>query len=168
MPVYVALLRAVNVGGTGTLPMAELRGLCDALGFAGARTYLASGNVMLSSPRSDVEVASALQDGLARLMGRPVGVLVRTAQDMARVLAANPFAEEPGDEVAVLFLDAVPPPDVAEAVRGRIGEAIVAGAGEIYVHDPHGMGRSRLRLPDADRGTARNLNTVTALVALCA
>ncbi|RZA31633.1 MAG: DUF1697 domain-containing protein, partial [Lysobacteraceae bacterium] len=51
MSTYVALLRAVNVGGTGKLPMAELRQLCEASGFAGVRTYIASGNVVLQSER---------------------------------------------------------------------------------------------------------------------
>ena len=56
MAAFIALLRAVNVGGTGKLPMTELKAMCEALGFTGVRTYIASGNVVFTSRKSESAV----------------------------------------------------------------------------------------------------------------
>ena len=84
MTAYVALLRAVNVGGTGKLPMSDLKEMCEALGFTGVRTYIASGNVVFSSRKSESAVKKALETQLETYAGKPVGVLVRTAAEMPR------------------------------------------------------------------------------------
>ena len=94
MPAYAALLRAVNVGGTGKLPMAELQAMCEAEGYAGVRTYIASGNVVFHTGLVEVQVKAALERRLLAYAGKPVRVLVRTAAELARVLAANPFPDE--------------------------------------------------------------------------
>jgi uncharacterized protein (DUF1697 family) len=78
MQTHVALLRAVNVGGTGKLPMAELRALCEAAGFAGVRTYIASGNVVLRSASTARRVQATLEAARSAMPAKPVGVLVRT------------------------------------------------------------------------------------------
>ena len=75
---YVALLRAVNVGGTGKLAMAELKAMCEAAGFLSVRTYIASGNVVFQSPKTEVQVKAALEAALSTYAGKPVGVMVRT------------------------------------------------------------------------------------------
>src|SRR5947209_290088 len=97
MTAYVALLRAVNVGGTGKLPMTELKAMCEAAGFARVRTYIASGNVVFETARSEAAVKAVLEARLAGYAAKPVGVCVRTAREMADVLAKNPFAEAPGN-----------------------------------------------------------------------
>ena len=79
MNAYVALLRAVNVGGTGKLPMSDLKALCERAGFLGVRTYIASGNVVFESRMSEAQVKAALESALEEYAGKPVGVLVRTA-----------------------------------------------------------------------------------------
>jgi uncharacterized protein (DUF1697 family) len=94
MTAFVALLRAVNVGGTGKLPMSDLKEICEELGFAGVRTYIASGNVVFSSRKSEAAVKAALEKRLETYAKKPVGVLVRTAAEMAQVLADNPFPKE--------------------------------------------------------------------------
>ena len=91
MSVYVALLRAVNVGGTGKLPMSDLKELCEKAGCRKVRTYIASGNVVFESRMTEVQVKTALETALAAYAGKPVGVLVRTAPEMSEVLASNPF-----------------------------------------------------------------------------
>jgi uncharacterized protein (DUF1697 family) len=116
---YVALLRAVNVGGTGKLPMADLKEMCVALGFDGVRTYIASGNVVFSTGLSEAEVKKALEERLRAYAGKPVGVMVRTAREMADVLSANPFPDDPGNRTVALFLDAPPPADTLDTVRNR-------------------------------------------------
>ena len=168
MPTYVCLLRAVNVGGTGKLPMAMLRAMCEAAGFTGVRTYIASGNVVLRSASTALQVQSALEAALARYAGKPVAVLVRTAAEISAVLAANPFPDAAPNRVAVIFLDQPPPPDALHAISGQAGEELALGAREIHVHYRNGIGDSKLRIPAAKAGTARNLNTVAKLVEMVA
>ncbi len=92
---FVALLRAVNVGGTGKLPMAELTAICVRCGFDGVRTYIASGNVVFAAEGDEMTIRTALEAELRAYAGKAVGVLVRTAAEIAAVAAANPFAEHP-------------------------------------------------------------------------
>lgn len=168
MSIYVALLRAVNVGGTGKLPMAELAAMCAELGFADVRTYIASGNVVLRSDRDAAGIKAALEARLAAYAGKPVGVMVRSADEMAAVLAANPFADGPGNRVVAIFLDAAPAADALDTVSHRTDEQLALGAREIYVHYGEGMGQSRLKIPAGKDGTARNMNTVAKLVEMAA
>lgn len=165
---YVALLRAVNVGGTGTLAMADLRALCDRAGFDNVRTYIASGNVVLDSAATAVEVKRTLEAALHDHAGRPVGVVVRDHAALSAVLAANPFPDAAPNRLVVVFLDAPPPADALQALRHLAGERIALGAREIYVHYGDGMAGSKLVIPAAKAGTGRNLNTVAKLTALSA
>jgi uncharacterized protein (DUF1697 family) len=160
---YVALLRAVNVGGTGMLAMADLKALCVDAGFARVETYIASGNVVFDSPAPAPKVKAALEKRLAAHAGKPVGVVLRSAAEMRAVLDANPFPEAEGKLAYTLFLDDKPPADALERATGRQDEVLRLGRREIYVHYPSGMGRSKLRIPAAKIGTARNMNTVAKL-----
>lgn len=168
MATHVALLRAVNVGGTGKLAMQDLRRLCDAAGFAHVRTYIASGNVVFDTDRPEAEIKAVLEDALARHTGKPVGVLVRSAAEMAAVLAANPFPDAAANRVVALFLDTPPPADALASATGINGEAMAPGVREIYVHYGAGMATSKLVIPAARAGTARNMNTVAKLAAMAA
>ena len=166
MTCYIALLRAVNVGGTGKLPMSELRRLCESVGFCAVQTYIASGNVILESPKTAAVVKAELEDALHTYAGKPVGVLVRTSTELANVLAQNPFPGEAANRTVAIFLDEPAPAGALEAVRGQVNEKISVGIREIYVHYGAGMADSKLRIPAAQSGTARNMNTVAKLVAL--
>jgi uncharacterized protein (DUF1697 family) len=92
--------------------------------------------------------------------------MVRTAAEMAKVVSANPFSDRPGNRVAAIFLDEAPPKDAATDARNVKDEQLALGTREIYVHYPSGMGQSKLRIPAAEKGTARNMNTVTRLAGL--
>ena len=166
MNTCIALLRAVNVGGTGKLPMAELRAMCAAIGFEDIRTYIASGNVVLRSPHTGKQVKAALEKELERYAGKPVGVMVRTAEEMAAVLAANPFPDAAPNRNVVVFLDEAPASDALATASHRNGEEIALGKREIHIHYGDGMADSKLRIPAAKSGTARNMNTVARLVAM--
>ena len=161
---YIALLRAVNVGGTGKLPMADLRGMCEALGFANVRTYIASGNVVFEAALNAADVRAGLEAKLAEYAGKAVGVYVRERHELKAVLAVNPFADAPGNATVVIFLDGAPPADTLSKISGQADEKVVLGLREIYVHYPSGMGQSKLKIPAAKAGTARNMNTVANLV----
>ncbi|MGO9340048.1 MAG: DUF1697 domain-containing protein [Terracidiphilus sp.] len=168
MQAFIALLRAVNVGGTGKLPMTELKAMCEAAGFKSVRTYIASGNVVFKSAKSESQVKAALEAALAGYAGKPVGVLVRTAAEMAGVLSSNPFPELPGNLTHAIFLDKAPAADALNKVSGKVNEELRLGLREIYVYYPVGAGQSKLRIPAAKSGTARNMNTVAKLAEMAA
>jgi uncharacterized protein (DUF1697 family) len=168
MPVFIALLRAVNVGGTGKLPMRDLKRLCEKAGFRNVRTYIASGNVVAEREGAGTQAKAALEAELRAYAGKPVGVIVRTAAEMSEVIASNPFPDRPASQTVAIFLDHTPPPDALSEVKGQAKEELRLGAREIYVHYPDGIGRSKLRIPAADNGTARNMNTAAKLASMAA
>ncbi|CAN7360450.1 DUF1697 domain-containing protein [Caballeronia sp. 15715] len=164
MTTYAAFLRAVNVGGTGTLPMSALRTMCESLGFSNVRTYIASGNVVFESKLSEASAKAKLERCLETYAGKPVGVLVRTGAQLAAVLADNPFSSAPQNKTVAIFLDTAPPSDLLDTVSGQQTEEIALGTREIYVHYKDGIARSKLKIPAAANGTARNMNTVAKLI----
>jgi uncharacterized protein (DUF1697 family) len=166
MAVFIALLRAVNVGGTGKLPMGDLKVMCERAGFRSVRTYMASGNVVFESEKSASQVKSALEKKLRAYAGKPVGVLVRTSTELAQVLARNPFPKTAPNRTVAIFLDEAPPTDALKTVTGKKDEELRLGKREIYVHYGEGMGTSKLKIPAARNGTARNMNTVAKLAAM--
>jgi uncharacterized protein (DUF1697 family) len=168
MTAYVALLRAVNVGGTGKLPMPELKAMCEAAGFERVRTYIASGNVVFASGLSAGEAKAELERRLAAFVGKPIAVMVRTAAEMAKVVAANPFPDAKPNQLLVTFLDDAPAADALATVRHQSNERLWLGEREIWIHYGAGIGTSKLVVPAAKAGTARNLNTVAKLAAMAA
>lgn len=163
MTTYIALLRAVNVGGTGKLPMTELKAMCETAGFTHVRTYIASGNVVFDSTLTAAAVTKKLAASLDDYAGKPVGVMIRTGLEMAAVLAANPFTDAAPNLTFAIFLDAPPPGDALDSVRGKQDELLAMGTREIYVTYPGGSGASKLKIPAAALGTARNMNTIAKL-----
>ena len=168
MTAYIALLRAVNVGGTGKLPMTELKAMCEAAGFESVRTYIASGNVVFTSGKSEDAVRAAIEQALEAYAGKPVGVMVRTAAEMADTQKRNPFADKPGNRVVALFVDGPIPRDALEQAKGVKDEQMALGKREIFVFYDDGMADSRLAIPAAKAGTARNMNTVAKLAEMAA
>jgi len=164
MTSYVALLRAVNVGGTGKLAMSELRAMYVDAGFGRVQTYVASGNVVFESKASSRSVKLELEARLLAYAGKPVAVFVRTANEMQAVLNRNPFGEKPAKFTVAIFLDDPPPPDALDRAAGKADEEMRLGSREIYVHYGAGMGRSKLKIPAAMHGTARNMRTIAKLV----
>jgi uncharacterized protein (DUF1697 family) len=164
MTTYIALLRAVNVGGTGKLPMADLKALCTELDFDRIETYIASGNVVFDCDLPAVRVQAHLEKRLLAYAGKAIGVFVRTASELRAVLKKNPFSDKEPGLTYSFFLNEKPRSDALDDVRGRDGEELRVGPREIYVYYPTGMGKSKLRIPAAKLGTARNLKTVAKLV----
>ena len=146
--------------------MADLRSICVDAGFARVEAYIASGNVVFTSPANAASVKKVLESRLLDYAGKPMGVIIRTAREMAAVLAANPFPRAEPKHTYVVFLEAPPPRDALTSATGRVDEDMRLGKREIFIAYPTGMGRSKLRIPAAKMGTARNLNTVAALVEL--
>ena len=169
MTAYVALLRAVNLAAASTLRMTDLKRLCEDAGFAAVQTYIASGNVVFTSEKSERAVKAAVEKALADFAGKAVPVMVRTAREMAAIAKASPFPNAPGNRVVAILLDAAPPRDALDHARHIDGEEIALGKREIYVrYTDHGMGKSKLVIPAAKAGTGRNMNTVAKLAEMAA
>ena len=162
MTAFVALLRAVDVGGTGTLPMAGLRAMC---GRAGARvaTDIASDNAVLAADMTEDGVAAALGARLDACAGRPVGVLARTAAEMAGGLARNP--RSPSPRPTARWRSSCPRllPTMRWPACGTGPPRRWGSAREVCVACGDTTGRSRLVVPAAEGGTARNMSTLAAL-----
>jgi uncharacterized protein (DUF1697 family) len=105
---------------------------------------------------------------LQKHMGKQVRVMLRTAEEMEKVVKANPFADQPANKVQAFFMNEAPARDLLETVRNRADdERVAAGAREVYVaYGEKGIGKSRIRIPAAEAGTARNMNTVARLAEL--
>ncbi len=201
MSTYVALLRAVNVGGHAPLAMAELRRSLVGLGLRDVRTYLQSGNVVFDADDAPPpDVAAAIEVRIERDFGPRVGVRVLRAAEMTRIVAANPFAAEPGVDEKALHTTFV----ISAASEGDFGPAseeafaavyqagfeklgLPAAEGEraafvgtpvlatpvVYLHLPHGYGRTKLNNAYFERAlgaaaTTRNWRTVRTLADLAA
>ena len=165
MTAYIALLRAVNVGGR-QLKMAELKRIAGICGFGSPRTFIASGNLLFVSGESEAAVKQRLEQALTEHMGKTVEVMVRTSAEMEAVARANPFAAEPGNRVAAFFFDQRPPAGAIGEAKNVGTERLAPGKREIYAHFPDGQGRSKLQLGTKAAATARNMNTVAKLAEL--
>ena len=143
--------------------MADLKAMCVEIGFQNVETYIASGNVVFHSPVSIQESRSLLEQRLAVFFGKPTGVILRTADDLERVLHVNPYADLAPNKVHVLFLDMPVSPSLLTAVRHQKDEMLHLGEREVFIAYPNGMGQSRLVIDTARTGTARNINTVRTL-----
>lgn len=165
---YVALLRAINVGGTGKLAMSDLRAMCEACGFSDVATYIQSGNVVFRSDRSAAEVKQLLEAALEQKLGKPYGAIIRDAAEMASLATAPPFPHAAPNQLLVMFFDVPPAQADVDKVLAPGGEELELRGRELYVHFPMGAGESKLKLPFAKLATARNLNTVRMLVQMSA
>jgi len=175
MPTYIALLRGVNVGGN-ILKMERLRALCAELGAKNTRMYIQSGNIVFEAGSTSSHWIQALERKLAGESRLPVSVIVRTAAEMSKVLAGNPFLKEKGIDLArlaVIFLQQVPAKTAIGALAALdLGTERFAHTGkEIYIHCPDGFAKAELYSLDrtlAQKTTTRNWNTVKKLCEMCA
>jgi len=146
--------------------MSDLREMCNELGLADVQTYIASGNLTFDSNESKASIKTALEGILRDYMGKDVGVIVRTSSELRAILDKNPFPDRDPKFTVAIFLDRKPPKDALDMVTGQDDEDMQLGAREIYVYYGSGMGRSKLKIPAAKDGTARNMNTIKKMVAL--
>ena len=163
MTAYVAMLRAINVGGR-KLAMSDLKTIGEELGFGSPRTFIASGNLIFTSSEAEEPLRKRLESRLSEHLGAKVPVLIRSAKEMAAVAAGNPFESEfEGSRVVAIFLNEQPPKDLLSSAKTLNDERIALGAREVYVAYPSGIAKSKLRIPAAAKGTARNMNSVAKM-----
>ena len=99
MTAYVAMLRAVNVGGAAKLASADLKALGEECGFGNVRTFIASGNLLFTSKLGEKAVQQKVAEAIESYFGKPVAVHVRSAKDMAAAVEKNAFPKRPGNRV---------------------------------------------------------------------
>lgn len=171
---WIVLLRGVNVGGRGRLPMAELREALEASGFEDVRTYIQSGNVVLRSPaRSAARVEDQVKEVVAASHGLELGVQALRASDLEEAEAGSPFRDEPEEKtVHFLFLSAKPAAAGVKALAelAADSETFEVAGRVLHLHAPDGLARSKLAArAEAKLGveaTGRNLRTVRKLLEL--
>jgi uncharacterized protein (DUF1697 family) len=188
MPTHVALLRGINVAG-GKVVMADLRQVVTSLGHTDVATYIQTGNVVFTpvvftpADGDSTTLASELRTAIAGSLGLDPAVIVLTRDELADALEQNPYKDEPNPRyVHMVFLPAELDDAAQSQIRQAADEARSRGSKDeatllgrtLYVHTPDGFGTSELattllakRKSPAAAGTARNLNTVTKLLALC-
>jgi uncharacterized protein (DUF1697 family) len=170
MPRYIGLLRGINVGGKNMVPMAQLRTLFESLGHTGVSTFIQSGNIVFTT-RGSIS-SESLETAIAGRFGIAITVVLRTPDELKRVVEANPFAHVDPSKVHVGFLARKPSAAAVaglDAERFRPEEFAVRGS-DLYLHLPNGMGRTKLpayldrqlKIPT----TIRNWNTATKLLGL--
>ena len=168
MPRQIALLRGVNLGGNNKVEMARLRTLFEELGFSDVRTYVNSGNVVFSGRKISER---RLEEAIADTFGFDVPVVLRSRDDLAKVVKANPLRNVATDpaKYLVVFCGAKASTELDPADFAP--ETFLIRAREIYLWLPGGVGRSPLgnqlvAKQVGTKSTARNWRTVEKLLAL--
>lgn len=188
MATHVALLRGINVGGKNKVAMADLREVVAGLGHADVSTYIQSGNVLLSADPADTDtsaLAAALAEAITGTLGVSAPVVVVSRDELAEVIAANPFPDEADPRrVHAVLLSAPPGAEAAAKIDEALARSTAKGARDelaivgrtLYLHTPDGFGNSELaaavlRILTSPRagvtGTARNWATMIKLFDLC-
>ena len=168
MTAYVALVRAVNVSGTGKLPKEELQAMGEACGFDKVRTFINSGNLLLTSDLAESTVRKRVEEKLSAFFGRPVPAFIRNAKEMAEVAGDNPFKQDKPNRVVAYFIDEKPAKAMIDEARDIADERVALGPRVIYIAYGDGMANSKLKIPAARKGTARNMNSVGRIAELLA
>ena len=167
---WIALLRAVNLGGRNRVPMAELRTLLEEAGYGSVSTYIASGNVLLDGPRTRAGTAGELERLVADAFGVETTAILRTPRQLAATVERHPFGDVGDTHVA--FLGGRPTRAAAARLEATDSNAVLAGS-DLYLSLPrgvHGSGLSNARIESllGVPATLRNWRTVAALVELAA
>lgn len=175
MPTFVALLRGINMGGHKKLAMSDLCALAGDLGLTGAKTLLQSGNLIFAATGKPGALEERLEAAVEKRLGLTTRVLIRTAAEWAKMVAANPFAREAvrdPSHLALMLLKHKPSPTAVTALRQAIvgREVIEADGRALYAYFPDGFGSTKLTTAVIDRTlatavTARNWNTVLKIAA---
>jgi uncharacterized protein (DUF1697 family) len=174
---YIALVRAINVGGYGKLAMADLRHFFEKLGFPDARTLMQTGNVVFqAAAKATSTLETILETEAGKRLGMATTFMVRTAQEWSALMAANPFpdwAKKDPARLLLMFLKDEPPPSKRRSLQSVItGREIARVKGKLaYVTFPDGQGRSKFTNAVLERAlgtksTGRNWNTVVKIAEL--
>lgn len=177
MPIYISLLRGINVGGNKIIKMEALRALYETLGFTDAKTLLQSGNVVFQSDLTNRhEIATSIEQGIETTFNCQSMLFIRTMTEWQAIVANHLFTEDAlqdPSKLLVTFLMETPSKDALQGLMdSHDGPEVIRHQGrELYIYYPDGMGKSKLSNPVIERklkilGTGRNWNTVMKLLRL--
>jgi uncharacterized protein (DUF1697 family) len=178
MPVYVSMLRGINVGTHKRIKMDRLRQCFETLGFNEVRTYINSGNIVFKAGRSRTSsLSKRIEERLLKEVGFPIPVISRTAAEISNAIANNPFLKERGIDVERLYVMFLSGPPNSASLKNLAQftaspERYHCLGLEIYLHLPNGIGQSKLMKTPLDptfsvTTTIRNWNTVNQLARMC-
>jgi uncharacterized protein (DUF1697 family) len=178
MPIYISMLRGINVGGHKQIKMDRLRESFEALGFEQVRTYIQSGNVVFKAGIASTSgLSKKIEDRILSDFGFPVSVISRTGDELDKAIAGNPFLEQRGidlEKLHVMFLSEAPAAAAVKKLRDLIAQPdqCCHSEREVYFYLPNGVSGSVLMKSPADRvlavvTTMRNWKTVNALHQMC-
>ena len=174
MPIYIAMLRGINVGPHKRMKMEKLRASCEALGCQQVKTYIQSGNVVLQAARlSASSLTKRIEERILADFGFSSDVILRTREEMQKTVTGNPLLKEEGidsSKLHVVFLSEAPAPSAMKKLEAlTLAPDRVRHSGkEIYFYFPNGVSGSSLWKHNLDRElsitfTMRNWNTVNKL-----
>jgi uncharacterized protein (DUF1697 family) len=178
MPIYISLLRGINVGAHKRIKMDQLRASFEALGFEQVKTYIQSGNVIFKTIKlSPALLSERIEKRILTDFGFPVSVVSRTVDEMAKIVEGNPFLKKRSidpDKLHIMFLSSAP---TATALKNFAGITAAPDQScffgkELYLYLPNGTAESSLMKSQLDRvlsvvTTTRNWRTVNALHKMC-
>jgi uncharacterized protein (DUF1697 family) len=173
----VAMLRGVNLGSHQKIDMKALRTLCTSLGLRDVQTYIQSGNLVFREEGEDLAtLARRLEKAIESGFGFRPAVIVRTASELRKVIAKNPFAGRAGVEpnrLLVVFMDSAPAKQARDQLLGLPcePEELRINGREVYIYYPQGMAHPKISLVRIEKtlqcaSTGRNWNTVNKLMAM--
>jgi uncharacterized protein (DUF1697 family) len=174
MNTYISFLRGINVGGHAKIKMKDLAELYESLGFKNVRTYVQSGNVVFESNGNNIDpIIKKIETGIQKQFGLDVKVMVRTPEEIKRIIKNNPFLKRKDIDIVrlhVIFLSRKPEPALIKdlKINKKESEEFLISGSEIYLYFPEGMGTAKLQPGILEKklniaATARNWNTVNAL-----
>jgi len=174
MPIYIAMLRGINVGGHKKVPMERLRTMCEGLGFEQVRTFIQSGNVVFKAAKSSpADLSMKIEKKILAEFGFAASVITRTPEELGKAIRNNPFVEESKVEPAkvhITFLSDVPKAEAVKKLEALAtpAEQVRHSGREVHLYYRDGMGRAKLTHNVVEKvlsvtATARNWNTVNKL-----
>ncbi len=178
MPIYISMLRGINVGGNKRIKMDRLRGSFEAMGFEQVKTYIQSGNVVFKAGKTSSAVLSKrIEVRILGDFGFSVSVISRTADEIANIIQNNPFLTQPGidpEKLHVAFLSEVPAPSALKKLAQltqKPDQSHTLGR-DVYLYFPNGVSGSSLWKHPLDGvlsvvTTTRNWKTVNSLHQMC-
>jgi|SRR5882672_316676 len=178
MPVYVSMLRGINVGGHKLIKMEKLRAAFVALGFEDVQTYIQSGNVVFKATKTTpAALSKKIEEKILKDFGFSVPVISRTQEELGKAIQSNPFLKKPGIDLEKLHVTFLAEPPAAPGLK-KLAEYTIAPDGSccvgshVYLHLPNGFSKSSLFKVPWEKAlavvtTTRNWKTVNTLYQMC-
>jgi uncharacterized protein (DUF1697 family) len=178
MPIYIALLRGINVGGNKLIKMDELRRSFEALGCERVASYIQSGNLVFKASKlSAGALTKKIEERIQSDFGHSVAVMLRTADEMKKTIASNPFLRERAidlEKLHVTFLSEIPEPSALKKLEELTTspDRFRCSGKTVYLYLPNGFSGSSFMKKPLDRilsvvTTTRNWKTVNQLSQMC-